>query len=168
MKIRYSAFFLGCILAACTTPTFEVKKENIKQKEPPKPDKKLDIKPEEAVLPSTSLTFNAYKRDLALHISQMNVNSIYKGRPQALLRSVIVLKYVINADGKLLRSEIIRSNHDKTTENIALSSISKASPFPKPMSHLLNNRKLDITETWLFNTDGRFQLRTIALPQMDE
>ena len=36
------------------------------------------------------------------------------------------------------------------------------------MSHLLNNRKLDVTETWLFNTDGRFQLRTIALPQMDE
>ena len=168
MKMKYSAFFLGCILAACTTPTTEVKKENIKQKELPKVDKKLDKKPEEEVLPSISLTFNAYKRDLAQHISKMNVSSIYKERPQAFLRSVIVLKFVINADGKLLRSEIIRTNHDKGTENIALSSLSKASPFPKPMSHLLNNRKLDVTETWLFNTDGRFQLRTIALPQMDE
>ena len=97
MKMKYSAFFLGCILAACTTPTTEVKKENVKQKELSKVDKKLDKKPEE-VLPSISLTFNAYKRDLAQHISKMNVSSIYKERPQAFLRSVIVLKFVINAD----------------------------------------------------------------------
>ena len=84
------------------------------------------------------------------------------------MRSVIVLKFAINANGKLLRSEIIRTNHDNRTENIALSSIGNASPFPKPLSHLLTKGKLEITETWLFNTDGRFQLRTIALPQMEE
>jgi protein TonB len=167
MKMKYSALLLGCILVACTTPTSEVKKEDVRIKDPPKPPK-ADKKSDELVAPSKSVTLNAYKRDLALRISQRNLNSIYTGRPQALLRSVIVLKFVMNADGKLLRSEIIRSNHDKATENIALSSISNATPFPKPLAHLLSNGKLEITETWLFNNDGRFQLRTIALPQMDE
>jgi protein TonB len=168
MKMRYSALFLGCILIACTTPTSEVKKEDIKKKDPPKTDKKSETNPEELQLLSKSVTLNAYKRDAAMRISQRNLNSIYTGNPQALLRSVIVIKYVINADGKLLHSEIIRSNHDKITENTAMSSISIASPFPKAISHLLINGKLEIIETWLFNDDGRFQLRTIALPQLDE
>lgn len=164
MKMRYSALLLGCILTACTTPTSEVKKDDVKRKELPK----LDKKPDELVAPSKAFTLNAYKHDLALRISQSNLSSIYTGRPQALLRSVIVLKFVLNADGKLLRSDIIRSNHDKATENIALSSISNAAPFPRPGLHLLSNGKLEIIETWLFNNDARFQLRTIALPQMDE
>jgi protein TonB len=164
MKMKYSTLFLACILVACTSPAPEVKKAEIKRKEPPK----LERTPDEAATSSKSLTLNGYKRDLALRITQKNSNSTYSGRPQALLRSVIVLKYVINTDGKLLRSEIIRSNHDKITENTALSSIGIAAPFPKPVSQLLSNGKLEITETWLFNSDGRFQLRTIALPQMDE
>ncbi len=167
MKMKYSALLLGCILAACATPTSEIKKEDVKRKEASKPPK-LDKKPDELVAPSKSLTINAYKRDLALRISQSNLNNIYTERPQALLRAVIVLKYVINADGKLLRSEIVRSNHDKAVENIALSSISNAAPFPRPAAHLLINGKIEITETWLFNNDARFQLRTIALPQMDD
>lgn len=162
MKIRYLALMLSGILAACSTSTPEIKKVEVKSSV--KPDKK----PDEKVLAPKSLSLNAYKRDLAMRISQSNINQIYTDRPQALLRSVIVLRYEINADGMLLRSEIIRSNHDKTTEKIALSSISNAVPFSKPSSHLLRNGKLEITETWLFNNDGRFQLRTIALPQMDE
>ena len=165
--MKYSAFLLGCFLAACTTPTSEVKKEDVKRKESPK-SPKLEKKPDELVAPSKSLTLNAYKRDLALRISQINVDNIYTGRPQALLRAVIVVKYVINADGKLLRSELIRSNHDKATEHIALSSIRNAAPFPRPVAHLLSNGKIEIIETWLFNNDARFQLRTIALPQMDD
>jgi protein TonB len=164
MKKKYLVFLLATILVACTTQTFEVKKEDVKRKELPKPERK----PDESVTPSKSLTLNAYKRDLALRISQSNLNSIYTGRPQALLRAVIVLKYVLNADGKLLRSEIVRSNHDKAAENIALSSISNAAPFPRPAAHLLSNGKIEITETWLFNDDAKFQLRTIALPQMDD
>ena len=164
MKMRYLTLFLTTVLVACTTQTSEVKKEGVKRKELPKLEKKSD----ELATPSKALTLNAYKRDLALRISQSNLNSIYTGRPQALLRAVIVLKYVINADGKLLRSEIVRSNHDKAAENIALSSISNAAPFPKPAAHLLSNGKIEITETWLFNNDAKFQLRTIALPQMDD
>lgn len=116
---------------------------------------------------SSSSTYDGYKRELAQHISNMNVASVYPGRPQALLRSVIVVKYVVDAHGGLVRSEIVRSNRDHETESTALSTLRRTAPFPRPASHLLRRGQVEITETWLFNNDGRFQLRTIAQPQMD-
>lgn len=158
MKIKHLLLTLSCLVVACTIPAPEVSKEAMKP-----PGKSI-----EKTSPVPAATMQAYQRELALRISQINSNHIYTERPQALLRSVIVLKLVMNGDGKLLRSEIVRSNRDKTTENIALASIKNASPFPRPGAHLLRNGKLEVTETWLFNTDARFQLRTIALPQMSE
>ncbi|MEN3294799.1 MAG: periplasmic protein TonB [Burkholderiales bacterium] len=117
---------------------------------------------------STASTLEGYKRDLAQRISQTNSNKVYDGRPQALLRSVIVVKYAVDSRGNLVRSEIMRSNRDRDTESIALASLKSTAPFPKPMPHLLRNGRVEISETWLFNNDGRFQLRTVAQPQMDE
>lgn len=116
---------------------------------------------------SSASTYDGYKRELAQHISTANSASIYPGRPQALLRSVIVVKYVIDAHGGLVRSEIVRSNRDSETESTALAALRHTAPFPKPAPHLLRRGQIEITETWLFNNDGRFQLRTIARPQMD-
>jgi periplasmic protein TonB len=116
---------------------------------------------------SSALTVDGYKRDLAQRISQANSTKVYAGRPQALLRSVIVVRYAVDAHGNLMRSEIVRSNRDGETEAIALATLRKTAPFPKPASHLLRRGHIEISETWLFNNDGRFQLRTIAEPQMD-
>ncbi|RJG07553.1 energy transducer TonB [Noviherbaspirillum cavernae] len=118
--------------------------------------------------PSSAATIDGYKRDLALHISQASSGKVYDGRPQALLRSVVVLKYVIDANGNLVRSEIHRSNRDRVTESTALATLKTAAPFPRPAPHLLRHGRLEVLETWLFNNDGRFQLRTIAQPQMDQ
>ncbi|MCX7220611.1 MAG: hypothetical protein NTY70_17280 [Burkholderiales bacterium] len=157
MKIRRIVLLACCAVAACSTPTPGGKKGD-----------EVGKKSDERVGSSNSLTLNGYKRELAQHLCGRNASKVYAERPQALLRSVIVLKYSMNADGKLLRSEVLRSNHDKVTESIALASISNAAPFPKPSALLVKNGKLEITETWLFNDDGRFQLRTIAQPQMSE
>jgi protein TonB len=116
---------------------------------------------------STASTLDGYKRDLAQRISQVNSTKVYIERPQALLRSVVVLKYQIDRDGKLVHSEIYRSNRDRETEATALAALKNAAPFPKPAAHLLRQDRVDILESWLFNNDGRFQLRTIAQPQMD-
>ena len=116
---------------------------------------------------STSRTIDDYKRDLALRITQVNSTHIYTDRPQALLRSVVVVKFSVDAEGKLLRSEIVRSNHDRVTEATALSTLRNTAPFPKPAAILLRNGRLEVSETWLFNNDGRFQIRSVALPQMD-
>ncbi|HYD79404.1 MAG TPA: hypothetical protein VEC06_06310 [Paucimonas sp.] len=124
--------------------------------------------PARAATPASSAsTLAAYKRDAALHISSANPAKVYPGRPQALLRSVIVMKYAVDARGRLVRSEILRSNRDGETESAALHSLRSAAPLPRPSSHLLRNGQLELIETWLFNDDGRFQLRTIAQPQLD-
>lgn len=109
-----------------------------------------------------------YKIALANRIVQVNSTKVYIGRPQALLRSVVVVKYVVDAKGSLVRSEILRSNRDRVTQTTALSTLRNSAPFPKPASALLKNGRVELLETWLFNNDGRFQLRTIAEPQMDE
>lgn len=116
---------------------------------------------------SNAASVDAYKRELALRISEMNADKVHDGRPQALLRSVVVLRYTVDARGNLVRSEIMRSNRDRETETIALAALRNSAPFPKPAAHLLKRGQLELAETWLFNNDGRFQLRTIAQPQMD-
>jgi protein TonB len=117
---------------------------------------------------STATTMNGYRAALANRIAQVSSTQVFVGRPQALLRSVVVVKYAVDANGKLLRSEVLRSNHDRTTEGTALSTLRAAAPFPRPAPALLRQGKVELMETWLFNEDGRFQLRTIAEPQMGE
>lgn len=117
---------------------------------------------------STARTVDAYKRDLAQRITEVNSTKIYPGQPQALLRSVIVVKFSVDGGGRLLRSEIVRTNHDGATEATALSTLRNTAPFPKPAGHLLRNGRLEMAETWLFNTDGRFQIRSVAQPQMEQ
>lgn len=117
---------------------------------------------------STARTLKAYKEDLAQRISETNSTKVYVGHPQALLRAVVVLKYTVDANGKLLHSDLVRGNHDAATESTALASLRKTAPFPKPAPGLLRNGRVEITETFLFNNDGRFQIRSIAQAQMEE
>lgn len=116
---------------------------------------------------SRATTVDAYKRDLAKRIAEVNSSKVFPGRPQALLRSVVVVKFTVDERGQVTKSEIIRSNNDKSTESTALATLKNAGPFPKPAAHLLQGGRLDISETWLFNNDGRFQLRSIAEAQMN-
>jgi protein TonB len=150
------------VLAGCAsrTPDVPVKSARTDRTTPPVAVTSHGIK-------SKALTLSGYKRDVALHITNQNNGKSYSGRPQALLRSVIVVKYIVDADGRVVRSEILRSNRDRATEATALESLRSASPLPRPATHLLRRGQVESVETWLFNNDGRFQLRTIAQPQMD-
>lgn len=117
---------------------------------------------------STATTLDDYKRGLAQRIVAVNSTEVYIGRPQALLRAVIVVKYYVNADGQLLRAEILRTNKDRKAEASALAAVRRAAPFPKPDSKFLRRGEVEIAESWLFNDDGRYQLRSIAEQQMDQ
>jgi protein TonB len=114
------------------------------------------------------MSLKRYKRQVAEHIVEVSPDKIYPGHPQAMLRSVVVLKYVVDANGKLVHSDTLRSNGDTVTVATALSALRNASPFPPPPNHLLTHGRIEILETMLFNDDGRFQLRSIAEPQLDE
>ncbi len=117
---------------------------------------------------STATTLDDYKRGLAQRIASVNSTDVYVGRPQALLRAVIVVKYFVGTDGQLLRADILRTNRDRKAEATALATLRRAAPFPKPDSRLVRRGEVEISESWLFNNDGRFQLRSIAEQQMDE
>lgn len=116
---------------------------------------------------STADSIDEYKRELGRRIQQVNSTKVYVVRPQALLRSVIVIRFVVDAEGGLVRSEIQRSNRDKQTEATAIASLRNTAPFPKPPPALLRGGKLELSESWLFNNDGRFQVRSLALKQID-
>lgn len=164
MKTRIALCLTAAVLAGCASRT-DAPVPPAPAPAPAPPLVQVPIARPAVILPAA--TVDAYKRDLALHISQRSESKIYAGRPQALLRSVVVLRFALDARGKLVRSEIQRSNRDRETEATALATLRSAAPFPAPARHLLRNGRLEISETWLFNNDGRFQLRTIAEPQMD-
>jgi len=117
---------------------------------------------------SVADSVDTYKAEIAKRISQINANLVYGGNPQPMLRSVVVVHYVLASDGHLMKAEIVRSNQDKYAETTALSSLQNSAPFPSPNPSLLKGGRLDASETWLFNDDGRFQLRSIALPQASQ
>ena len=117
---------------------------------------------------SSASSIDSYKSEIAARISQINANLVYQDNPQAMLRAVIVVHYVLDADGRLLKAGIVRSNQDKVAENTALASLKNSAPFPSPSPRLLKGGRFDASETWLFDDDGRFQLRSIALPQRTE
>jgi protein TonB len=116
---------------------------------------------------STATTLDQYKRALGQRIMEVNSTKVYVVRPQALLRSVIVIRFVVDGQGTLVRSEISRTNHDMTAEATAMAALRSTAPFPKPPSTLLKGGNLEMSETWLFNDDGRFQIRSVALSQID-
>jgi protein TonB len=160
MPIRFPFLLAVAILAGCSNiPVGESATTSRGMAQPP--DTTRDGT-------STAATVDSYKTDLAQRIYAVNSIHVYTTRPQALLRSVVVLKYSVDAGGNLVRSEVARSNHDRATEATALATLRKSAPFPKPAPHLLRNGRLEMHESWLFNNDGRFQLRSLALAQMDE
>lgn len=159
-------YCLGLVSCTSTAPVPPAAKSNEAQPLKKMPSSSAPINAHAPI--SQAKNLNAYAREVAVHISQKNSDKIYVSNPQALLRSVVVLKFSIDARGNLISRELVRSNKDKVTETTAMQSILLAQPFPIPSTSLLKQGKLELLETWLFNNDGRFQLRTISLPQLGE
>jgi protein TonB len=106
-----------------------------------------------------------YKRDVACRIHARNPAHLYDGAPPPVLRSVVVLSVRVDARGRPSRIRVIRSNGIRVLERRAIQSVRAAAPLPIPAAALLRRGATDITETWLFRDDGRFQVRTLAQVQ---
>lgn len=165
MKTKLAIIFSACVLTGCALrPADKPVSGTARPSEiVNKINEKAETTPDAT---STAMTLAGYQEALAKRIVEVNSIKVYVGRPQALLRAVIVLKYTVDANGKLLHSEILRTNRDNAVEGTALASLKNTAPFPKPAPHLLHHGRVEITESWLFNSDGRFQLRSIAQPQI--
>ena len=110
-------------------------------------------------------TLENWKRTAAERVYAVNRAQLFDGRPEHLLRAVIVVEVTVDREGKVTRSRILRSPGIASLDNVALGTLKTASPLPPPPSKLVARGPLVFSETWLFRKDGRFQLRSLALPQ---
>lgn len=113
-------------------------------------------------------TLEHYHVEIAQHILERNPSYVLHGTPQAMLRSVVVVAFTVDRNGRVIRSSVYRTNGDNEAEATALATLRRASPLPPPPGRLLDARgHLELMEDWLFNDNGRFQLRTLASPQSE-
>ncbi|MDR3398517.1 MAG: energy transducer TonB [Pandoraea sp.] len=141
------------VVAGCANPDFEPKKPLI-----------LNLTPGQA--PTSAL--DQYKIVAAQRVTQVNAKEITPGNPQPMLRSVVSLEYWVDRSGNVTSVMLYRSNGDREAERIAVASLRRASPLPAPSRALVDSSgRVRAVETWLFNNDGRFQLRSVAAPQID-
>lgn len=127
-------------------------------------------RPAAATLPPpaavNSLTLDQYRAAIAQRIVERNPSYVEHRRPQAMLRSLVVVAFTVDRSGKLVRSSVYRTNGDDEAEATALATLRRASPLPLPPAKLLNGQgQVEMMEDWLFNDDGKFQLRELAPPQ---
>ena len=109
-----------------------------------------------------------YKTDVAHRVYQANSEQVFAGQPPPLLRSIVVVSVVVDENGKLVSSRIFRDNGDVEARNLALASLQRASPLPRPTRAVLRQGKVEYLESWLFRRDGKFQMRTLAEIQASE
>jgi len=121
-------------------------------------------KPESAP-DSRAWTLDTYKQEVARWIARTSAEHLYEGAPPPLLKSIVVLNISVNSEGQLARVTVLRSNGFRALEQRALQSVKAAVPLPKPGLVVSRRGVAEFTETWLFRDDGRFQLRSLALPQ---
>lgn len=127
---------------------------------PPRP---LLVIPPQAI---NSTALDDYRTAVAKRIVERNPSYVLHGTPQAMLRSLVVVSFTVNRDGQITKSAVYRSNGDYDAEATALVTLRHSAPLPPPPAHLLNSvGQIEMLEDWLFNDNGKFQLRTLASPQ---
>jgi protein TonB len=117
---------------------------------------------------STARNVSGYKTDVANRLYEVNSEQVFTGKPPPLLRSIVVLSVVVDENGRLVSSRVFRDNGDEEARAMALASLRKAAPLPKPTRAVLSGGKVEYLESWLFRRDGKFQVRTLAEVQASE
>jgi protein TonB len=108
---------------------------------------------------------DAYKAQVAQHLIKHNPDHTFSGDLPEMLPAVVVLNITVDKNGDLTAVEVQRSR-DPDASKVALASVRRSEPLPKP-ADLLSNKdgSLTFSETFLFDAQHRFQLRTLAGPQ---
>lgn len=115
------------------------------------------------------LTLQEYQKEVATAIVRSSANESFRGKLPPLLRSVVVLQISIDKQGMLPRVTMLRSNGFVELEKSAIAAVYRAAPYPVPGRSLLaGHSSITFTESFLFNNDGRFQVRTVAEQQSTE
>jgi uncharacterized lipoprotein len=108
---------------------------------------------------SSARTWDQYRLAAARRITAANAGRTFDGAPPDVLLAIPVLEIELNADGSVRHVEVMRyPRQARDTVPLAIEAIKRAAPFgdvsrlPKPWKY---------TETFLFNDDRKFKLRSL-------
>jgi hypothetical protein len=101
-----------------------------------------------------------WRLQAARKIAGANAGDTFNGPVPDVLRSIPVMQVHLNADGSVRDIEVQRMpKNSPETVQMARRAIQRAAPFA-PVGHL--PRPWQYSETFLYNEDLKFQLRTLA------
>jgi periplasmic protein TonB len=160
ISLRSSALFavVLAILSACASSPPPVPVEE-------RSSIAIEREPTAAPTPPPSLTLDAYKAHVARHIVQHNADRIFSGRLPPMLPAIVVVNITVDRDGQMTDVQVQRAR-DPDAARVALASMLRSGLLPRPHGLLAaHSRAMTFSETFLFDRDYRFQLRTLAGPQ---
>jgi protein TonB len=113
---------------------------------------------------------DSYKYHVARHIMRYNADHTFSGKLPPMLPAVVVLRITVDEMGRMTDCWVQRSPEDDNgAAKIAVASMRRAGVLPRPLNLASGpNRSLSYSETFLFNDDYRFQIRTLAPIQTED
>lgn len=105
---------------------------------------------------------DAYKNDVAAHFMRYNGAHTFSGKLPPMLPAVVVLRITVDREGRMTDVSVQRSRNEEASK-VALASMQRTGSLLRPFNLATGpDRSLTFSETFLFNADFRFQLRTLA------
>jgi hypothetical protein len=152
---------LLAFLSACTTVDYDAS-GRVRKQYASMPEAPLPLPPV-----SAATTLADYQREVAGLLQQANRGMVFDGPPPNPVRAVIVMRTEIDVLGEARRFDVMRAPwHDPWLETLVAQTMRNAEPFPRPSMKLLRGgNSVTFTETWLFDYEGRFRLRSLSAPQ---
>ena len=112
-----------------------------------------------------SRTLDAYKTEVAQHVMRHNTGQTFSGQLPPMLPAIVVVNITVGEDGEL-QDVVVERSRDPDASKVALASMRRSGRLPPPVNLLATNmRALTFSETFLFDDQYRFQLRSLAGPQ---
>jgi protein TonB len=124
------------------------------------------IPPASPSLPSPA-GLDDYKTEVARHMVKHNPDRSYDGTLPPMLPAIVVLSITVDENGQL-RDVAVQRSRDPEASEVALASLRRSAPLPRPQQVALAGGKLTFSETFLFADSGHYQLRSLAGPQASE
>lgn len=117
-------------------------------------------------VPARAESMDQVKTDFARAVYLNSAGKVHNDRPQPLLRAVVVLRVKLDEQNQW-KAEVFRDNPDQPEmTRAALESVARVPPPVGLSPQMRQTLSADgLVEAWLFETDGRFALKSLAKPQ---
>lgn len=153
------------LASACAVPRVEAPRAKSENLPAPTAPTAPAAPARDSVPESSARTLDAYKQEVARWIYRSSAENLFHGAPPPMLKSIVVLTVTVDAHGQPRHIAVQRSNGYGALNQLAMQSVKRAAPLPRPGRSLMRGGVAEFSETWLFRDDGRFQIRSLAQVQ---